>query len=663
MTDLSRPTLVSRIPLLIATALIAAVLLYLLASLSIVANPGAQTLRIDEKGARGGFRAERTTIILPGDCITVRWAVEGTRGAFICELYSGTRGAGEICGQPLTLTVGFQDGTQKTYTIERHVLAALPILPLIAIAVIALAVWQWAAITRRVRRSPADYAARTGAVLFGALFEPDATSRLRRLLVIFGLLALFAFGINRFIDFYNNGTVDVNRHDWARASGYNNVIAEAFRTGQLPIFTTGAINITDRLMGNPEVPLAPDIILIPALTPGQYALAHTLLFYAVGFLGCLLIRRRYRWSLATFAAFFLIFSFNGHVISHLTAGHAMWNSYFLLSFFALFTFELIDGPHPRRAALLNGLVLFGLALGGGVHLFIFCLLTLLLLGVFNPRLLLPCLIAIAAGGLLSAARFMPAAVAASSYSPDFIGGYADLADLLRRAISFDPALFTSQATLNARYRTMQPWELDAYISLIGALFLGVFGLARQVWPGKHADELSYRALNIPLGLMTLFAIGSFYSPIFTLGLPLLGSERVTTRFIIIPIVLLLMLACIRFERWLPRLAGSNHGRLLTLGALLVAAQGLSEHMHLWRVFNFERIWPVTGNVPTDVQIIPLAGQTLTANDQLYVYALAAGALISLVAFAVWVWLYRRWREPPPPVIVMGDEDALTPGPR
>ncbi len=660
--ETSRATLLSRIHLIAATALIAAVVLYVLGSLYLVANPGTQTLRIDENGARGGFRAERTTVMLPGDCITVRWAVDGARGAFIRELYSGTSGANEICGAPLTLTVAFQNGTQKTYTIDKRVLIAPPLLPLLLLALVGLAAWQWASMTARVKRSPGDYAVRTRYVLWGALFEPDATSRLRRLLVVFGLLALFAFGVDRFIDFYNNGTVDVNRHDWARASGYNNVIAEAFKTGQLPIFTSGAINITDRLMGNPEVPLAPDIILIPLLTPGQYALAHTLLFYAVGFIGLLLIRRRYRWSLATFAAFFLIFNFNGHLISHLTVGHAMWNSYFLLSFFALFTFQMIDGEHPRRDGLLIGLTLFGLALGGGVHLFIFCLLTLFLLGVCSPRLLLPCLIAIAAGGLLSAARFLPAAVAASGYAPDFIGGYAELADLLRRMMTFDPALFTSQATLNVRYRTMQPWELDAYVSLIGTLFLGVFGLARQFWRGNRPDEPSYRELNIPIGLMTLFAVGSFYSPIFNLGLPLLDSERVTARFIIIPIVLLLMLACIRFERWLPRLAGNHYGRLLTLGALLLMAQALGEHMHLWRVFNFERLWPVTGNVPTGVQIIPFAVQTLTGIDRTYVYALGVGALISLAAFVAWIWLYRRWRETPPPVIVLEQENALTPAP-
>ena len=111
---------------------------------------------------------------------------------------------------------------------------------------------------------------------------------------------------------------------------------------------------------------------------------------------------------------------------------------------------------------------------------------------------------------------------------------------------------------------MRVWELDAYVGLIGAAFLAVFGLARQLWPSKRPDEPSYRELNIPIGLMTLFAIGSFYSPLFNLGLPLLNSERVTARFIIIPIVLLLMLACIRFQKWLPKPAGSTPGKLLTL---------------------------------------------------------------------------------------------------
>jgi hypothetical protein len=202
---------------------------------------------------------------------------------------------------------------------------------------------------------------------------------------------------------------------------------------------------------------------------------------------------------------------------------------------------------------------------------------------------------------------------------------------------------------------MRVWELDAYVGLIGAAFLAVFGLARQLWPSKRPDEPSYRELNIPIGLMTLFAIGSFYSPLFNLGLPLLNSERVTARFIIIPIVLLLMLACIRFQKWLPKPAGSTPGKLLTLGALLVLAQELGEHMHLWRVFNFEQVWPLTGNVPSGVQIIPFASQPLTGIDRTYVYAIAAGGLVTVIAFVVWVVLYRLWRETPPPVIVVAHD--------
>ena len=68
------------------------------------------------------------------------------------------------------------------------------------------------------------------------------------------------------------------------------------------------------------------------------------------------------------------------------------------------------------------------------------------------------------------------------------------------------------------------------------------------------------------------------------------------------------------------------------------------------------------NVPSGVQIIPFASQTLTGIDRTYVYAIAAGALITVVAFVAWIVLYRRWRETPQPVIVLAENNALTPSP-
>ncbi len=42
------------------------------------------------------------------------------------------------------------------------------------------------------------------------------------------------------------------------------------------------------------------------------------------------------------------------------------------------------------------------------------------------------------------------------------------------------------------------------------------------------------------------------------------------------------------------------------------------------------------------------------------HLIVATVLIAALAFVVWIWLYRRWREAPAPVIVIVNEDTLTP---
>ena len=83
------------------------------------------------------------------------------------------------------------------------------------------------------------------------------------------------------------------------------------------------------------MPISPQVLLLRFLDPATYVLVNIWIFYAIGFLALLLLRRRYHLSLAAFLPMYLLFSFNGHITAHLVVGHLEWVGYFLLPLFCL----------------------------------------------------------------------------------------------------------------------------------------------------------------------------------------------------------------------------------------------------------------------------------------------------------------------------------------
>ena len=63
----------------------------------------------------------------------------------------------------------------------------------------------------------------------------------------------------------------------------------------------------------------------------------------IGFAGLLVLRSRLRLSAISFAALFLLFNFNGHILAHYSVGHATRGGYFLFPWFVWLILRLLDG--------------------------------------------------------------------------------------------------------------------------------------------------------------------------------------------------------------------------------------------------------------------------------------------------------------------------------
>ena len=446
------------------------------------------------------------------------------------------------------------------------------------------------------------------------------------------LVLLFAAGFLHWIWFLNHGEMSFKAYDWGKEFLYYSVLKQAIATGLIPYHISLAFQNSNRFLAIPETNLSPQVLLLSFMNVGLFVVVNTLLLYSAGFVGCLLLKRRYNLSLLSFAAFFLLFNFNGHIVAHIGVGHSMWVGYFLLPFLFLFMLELLEGERWGSPALKIAFVLFAILLQGSFHLYVWCLIFLTLLLAFNWRYLKPILLAIVLSGVLSAFRLLPALFALWGKKEKFIWSYPTPLELL-------DGLATIRDRTPDRYRpwgTAGWWEYDIYIGLVGLAVLVGFGLYLRHSKDPELEKYRYSALDLPMFVMTLLSISYFHAFITRIPIPLLKSERVATRFIIIPVVLLALLASIRMEPILRRVRQTFKFKLIAIGALVVMALGFLDHSFLWSTARLDRMFATKGGELTVPSI-------LSEPDGLYKTVVAVSLGITLVALAGLVYLAVRLR--------------------
>jgi hypothetical protein len=134
--------------------------------------------------------------------------------------------------------------------------------------------------------------------------------------------------------------------------------------------------------------------------------------------------------------------------------------------------------------------------------------------------------------------------------------------------------------------------------------------------------------------MAFFSLGDVYRPIFNSHIPFMDSQRAPTRFIIIPIVFLIILASIQFQNWIKeRNTNGWMERVAVLFGLAFSGYDLFGHSRAWRLAT------ISSKVLqkfTDVVVVPLVNRP----DPPYVIsiivgvALTVGALITLTVLAI-----------------------------
>ena len=326
------------------------------------------------------------------------------------------------------------------------------------------------------------------------------------------------------------------------------------------------------------------------------------------------------------AVFSVLFFFNGHMISHYAVGHVTWGGTFLLSWFAELVFALLDGERDAVWEAKMAFLLFFIFLQGSFHQFVWCVIFLGFLAVSNWKTFFPILRSGIAAGLLSAVRVISPAMQMGAFDDDFLGGYTLLVQLANAFIKIiSPANSLNQAKTGA---VQGWWEFDIYLSVFGVLILMAAVIA---WLILRNRDLGFPALICPTVVLTIFSWQNCYQLMRFFRIPLFSGERVSSRFLILPVIFVLIAGMAALQRLIRGKAALN---MLLTAAMIPAVVFLGKHLSTWKVTEAAKAYPKMN--------VDLALKTVANHpDQPYTTGLLIGLGITLVSGAVILWRAKR----------------------
>ena len=418
--------------------------------------------------------------------------------------------------------------------------------------------------------------------LFAFLFRSPSETPVSKTGNYLVLCIAYLAGVFHWAWLINFGRMHDKYMDWQKFFDYYGVIKKALTEGSIPYFMPYFFKGTNQFLAIPETDLSPTIFLLSYLSVEDFFLAQIIIAYSLGFIGCLWLKKNYQWSLFTFLFFFLLFSFNGHIVSHIAIGHWPWISYFVFSFFLVWIFRLVEGdlsiPHGARLSW----ILFGMLLFGGVHTFVWCLIFLFLLCLRQKRFWKPVVIGVGLSLVFSLYRLLPAAITFFGYKNDFISGFPSVLIFWNALTSVHGQENILNLGLEDNFAAWW-WEVDHFIGIIGLVALVYFGIFLRLKEKSSWGINDYRVLNIPMLVLAILSLGNIYEIFTYIPIPLITVERVSTRFLIVPLLILLVISCIWMQQMFNRLSANWSLMGIALAGILIEGFLFVEHSAGWQV--------------------------------------------------------------------------------
>jgi len=422
--------------------------------------------------------------------------------------------------------------------------------------------------------------------LFAFLFRPASETLVSKTGNYLVLCLAYLAGVFHWAWLINFGDIQFKFMDWEMFFDCYRVIQNALAENSIPYFMPYYFKGTDQFLAFPSTDLFPTVFLLKFLSLDEFFLFQIIFVYSLGFIGCLWLKKTYQWSLFTFVFFFLLFSFNGHIVSHIAIGHWPWISYFMLSFFIVWIFKLVEGDVSSLHGTRLAWVFFAMLLFGGLHTFVWCLIFLFLLCLRQKRYWKPVMIGVGLSLVFSLYRLLPATITFFGYKNDFISGFPSISVFWNALTSVNGQDNILSLGLEGNFAAWW-WEIDHYIGIVGLVALIYFGIFLRLKEKNSWGIKDYRILNIPMLVMAIISLGSIYKIFTYIPIPLFTVERVSTRFLIIPLLVLLVISCIWMQQMFNRLSASWGLMGIALAGILIEGFLFVEHSAGWQVNVWE----------------------------------------------------------------------------
>jgi chromate transport protein ChrA len=143
------------------------------------------------------------------------------------------------------------------------------------------------------------------------------------------------------------------------------------------------------------------------------------------------------------------------------------------------------------------------------------------------------------------------------------------------------------------------------------------------WFRTGDSRRPYHALWLPISALAIASVGQVYQLVHALNIPMFSSQRVSTRFLFLPLAMLIFLAAIRLQEYFASHRASDWVKLVELAIVGVAAQDLWQHFKSWRVTNMGKVFSPQ---PLDLSLYTVANHP----DPPYITVLVIGLAITLV---------------------------------
>ncbi len=434
--------------------------------------------------------------------------------------------------------------------------------------------------------------------------------------------------------FFNWGHVTIDYMDWAEVWAPRlQAWRDALLRNTLPFHLSdvSAMRTTgDRYFAVADMISSPQVILLKWLNVGAYALVNNLLLYGLATFFLVKIRSKYSLSLFSFSILFLIFHFNGFIVTHLSVGHLSWGGYYFFPAFVLLLLEMLEGKRGWQWVAGMSFVLFLTFMQGSFHHLVWCLIVLASLAVLRWRYLPQIALAGAFTVLLSLPRIIPAFIEEILHSKsglDVLGGYPNVWNI------FKALLYNSTPDMSMPWQVLFSslgyWEFDLFVGIAGCILIFIIGMGSLAYWSYQKRE--FPLLIAPAVILTVLAVDEILAKVVFYQPALASMERVSSRMIGLALVITLVLAVIYYEKTLRFIAKDILAQLIQIAVLFFLIVELGLHTLRWSLQNAYAAFPL---VERDLSRIQVSNHA----DPEYFTGMAVGAAISLAAMAALIWL-------------------------